>query len=96
MPVINTKGYKRLTIDELNMNGCINLLEAFVSDVSQSFIIACRKCIENPQDEKYRENYNNYKDLILSEYFGQLTGLDGRVIVDSLEERCIQGRYTLG
>ena len=52
MPVINTKGYKRLTIDELNMNGCINLLEAFVSDVSQSFIIACRKCIENPQDEK--------------------------------------------
>lgn len=74
-----------MTIDKLNDDGCLNILEALLENTAIEFAKAYCEYISNPNDEYSSEVYNMHRDFILSEYFGQLTGLDGNEIVRSLE-----------
>ena len=96
MPVIDTSGYKRLTIDKLNTKGCLNLLEAFLREASTSFQTAYLRYLENPSNKDIADHYKEYKKFFLSDYFSELTCLDGKEIVDSLEYGCKRRRVSVG
>ena len=96
MPVIDTSKYKRLTIDKLNTKGCLNLLEAFLREASKSFKTAYLRYLENPHNIDIAEHYMEYRNFFLSDYFSELTCLDGEEIVASLEYECNQRRDGFG
>ena len=84
--MISTKGYRRLTIDQLNTEGCINLLEAFVRSLSAEYTNSIYMYSRDKSKASY-ENLSKIRQLFLSKYFSDLTGLDGESIVRKLEEQ---------
>ena len=82
---VSVKGYKRLTIDDLNTEGCLNFLEAFLNELSIDFTTSYRNHLMYLGDNHYKEHYLVVRNFILSDYFHMLTGLIGEDIVYSLE-----------
>ena len=84
MPSVSTE---RLTIDRLNDDGCIALLERFLRVLSKDYTQAYINFLNFPHSPDVREHYCVLKDLITSQYFNDLTNLDGQVISEGLERR---------
>lgn len=83
---IDTRKYKRITIDQLNNQGCLNVLEAFLKELREEFVSTYKDYIKYPNDKKYAECYKHIRDYILSDDFAYLTGLKGSDIIDALEK----------
>lgn len=75
----------RLRIENLNDNGIINLLEGFVELIRDDFFRLYNQLRDNPRDKRSKENYDAICNLIVSDYFGQLTGLNGKEVLKELE-----------
>ena len=84
--MISTRGYKRLTIDDLNYDGCLNLLEAFVHSLSEEYSNALYMFRKYKTDD-HREALENVREVFLSKYFADLTGLRGDDILSRLEQQ---------
>lgn len=80
----------RLTIDRLCDEGCINVLKAFVRQLSSEYTTAYTMMLRTPNDKKTKELLERTKSLILSPYFEALTNLEGLPIVEQLEAHCIE------
>lgn len=85
MTKIQTKVYQRLTVDKLSTEGCINLLEAFVRNLSDDFKEAYWQYLDNKKSKDRVEHYNHLRKIFLSKYFSELTELDGQEILSRLE-----------
>ena len=90
MPIIvkAPEGYVRLTIDHICNEGCINLLEAFLEEISMEYCSAYTKYMGNPEDPDNIKHYKDIKEFVESEYFVNLTGLHPQSIIPTLEGRC--------
>lgn len=86
----NTATESRLTIDRLCDEGCINVLKAFVRQLSSEYTTAYTMMLRTPNDKKTKELLERTKSLILSPYFEALTNLEGLPIVEQLEAHCIE------
>lgn len=86
----NTATESRLTIDRLCDEGCINVLKAFVRQLSMEYTAAYTMMLRTPNDKKTKELLERTKSLILSPYFEALTNLEGLPIVEQLEAHCIE------
>ena len=90
MPEIDVTNYKRLTIDKLSDEGCMNVFEALLTDIREEFISKYTDYLFHRNDKKnceaYFLSYKRIKKYILSDDFAALTGLDGANIVTTLEE----------
>lgn len=79
------KTYKRLKRDDLNYEGCMNLIVAFVAYIREDYE-ACaayeRRC---PNDKRNLEHLEELRKTILSEQFGRITNLDGSSILREFE-----------
>lgn len=81
---IEVQGYHRLTMDDLNQTGCLNLLTAFVKDVGMEY----RSALVNYRNNKSKdasEHLKKIRSYIASDYFSQLTTLDGTALISSLD-----------
>lgn len=81
----------RLTVDKLSVEGCINLLEAFVADVAQEFVTTYKHLLSCPTCQGFIDHYNDLKDYMQSDYFSGITGLNGEEIISTLEYRVRRG-----
>lgn len=77
---------ERLTIDKLNDDGCINLLEAFLVYMSDTYRSALSTFLADKNDKKGYESYKSIRDFFLSDYFTQLTNLKGEDILSRLDK----------
>ena len=82
------KGYHRMTIDQISDDGCMNLLEAFVSETGREYCCAYIKYMERPYDKHYIERKDRIEEFIMSEYFGEITGLPQRAVLEELTRKC--------
>ena len=80
--------YRRLRKEDLDDNGMLNLLEAFVGFIRADYIRIYNQVRDTPKNKKAIQNYNYIRGLVLSDYFGQLTGLDGKEVLNELENQC--------
>lgn len=78
-------GYKRITKESLNDEGCLNLLEAYVGSLAEDYRTAIKVFISNKKDKKSYEALINIRNMFLSDYFSDLTGLDGKAIIEQLD-----------
>ena len=75
----------RLTIDQLNDAGCMNMLCAMVKLLAKDFRHLHKALMDNPDDVKAYRRYRNCRKIFLSDYFSELTNLNGMEIVSKLE-----------
>lgn len=87
MPKIkySTKPYKRLTIDDISDEGCMNLFEALLQEIGTEYRLCAIQYKEHPEVEGSKEHYEKCREYILSDFFHDLTGLDGDSIVKSFD-----------
>lgn len=78
--------YSRLTIDKLNDDGCINLLEAFLVYMTDNYRSALSTFLADKNDKNGYESYKSIRDFFLSDYFTQLTNLKGEDILYRLDK----------
>jgi len=76
---------KRLTIDELNDAGCMNMLCAMVKLLARDFRRLHKALMDNPNDTRAYRRYRDCRNVFLSSYFNDLTNLNGLEIVTQLE-----------
>lgn len=79
---------RRLTIDRLNDDGVVNLLEAILNSLYEDFVSAYNAYHDNPSDKKNYLSFLHIKEIICSKYIADLTGISGFEIVKQLEEKC--------
>lgn len=75
----------RLTIDKLNNNGCINILSELLRQMTTDFTESYKMYLSDKDDPEVQLNYENVKEEFLSDYFANLTRLNGANIVRKLE-----------
>lgn len=80
----------RLTIDKLSDEGCLNILKHFLKTLSREFTQTFASLLKNPHNEDIRSHYNYLRELFTSDYFNDLTNLDGRSIVKQLENNYLE------
>ncbi len=71
--------------DDLNLDGCIALVEAIIKDAAQEYICARREYKKNPFDKDAKKHYEQSRRFFLSEYFFNLTDLDGKAVLEKLD-----------
>lgn len=89
------KTEKRITMETLSDEGCINLLRYLVETVCLDYTRAFGMYLENKTLENIKHR-NELREYITSQYFCNLTNLDGERVVEMIEERVrrnIRDRY---
>lgn len=81
----NFPDVKRLTIDTINDDGCLNLLEMFLTQLSEDYRFALDDFVRNQRDKKSKKGLMWLRKFIRSDYFASLTGLDGSEIINTLD-----------
>lgn len=76
---------ERLTIEKLNDDGCLLLVQTIVKDAANDYRSALVNLRRHPGSKEAQNAYNLQKKFFLSKYFHDLTGLDGQAIMDGLD-----------
>ena len=76
---------ERLTIEKINDDGCLNLLEMFLSQLSEDYRFALDDYMRNQKNKKSKKGFVWLRNFIRSKYFASLTGLDGSEVVNMLD-----------
>lgn len=76
---------KRLTIDQLDDQGCMNVLCAFMERLSEDYRDSLAILRKNPRSKENLRHVRELREYFTSEEFGLLTNLDGKAIVEKLE-----------
>lgn len=93
---IDDSNYVRLTPDKICDQGVINLLEGFIRNVSNEFIISLDLYKSNRGIAGTKKTYESIRNYILSKDFTLLTGLDGEYVVEKLERMYREGYRVAG
>lgn len=80
------RNYKRITLAELNDDGCLNLLEAYVKSLAEDYRSALRLFLADKKDKKTYDSLMNIRNIFLSKYFSDMTGLNGEAILYQLDK----------
>lgn len=72
--------------DQLNTEGCLMLVEAIVRNAAQEYVCARRDYKKNPFDKDAKRHYEQARRFFLSEYFFNLTDLDGKAVLEKLDQ----------
>ena len=87
--ILERKGEKmdnqRFTADRLNIDGCINLIQTLLEDWCNDFRSSIKAYKKNPNDVEAKKRYLYIRSTLLSDYFANLTCMDGNAIVNSIE-----------
>lgn len=75
----------RLTADRLNTDGCINLISFLVEEVCRDYADAYAMHLKNPHSQGCRKRRDTLRSYIMSDYFCNLTSLDGANVVELIE-----------
>lgn len=75
----------RLTEERLNDYGCVNLLCFMLKRMAREFKHSYLGYLLDPSDIKAYFQYSQVRNEFLSEYFHDLTNLNGKKIVEKLE-----------
>ena len=89
MPKVDFKNVPRLTIDKLNNEGCLKLLETFLAYTAEEYTMALRTWLRDKSDKESYKHYLGTRNFFLSGYFANLTGLDGEAIVSRLDAQVL-------
>lgn len=84
-PNVDISNYKRLTVDKLCTEGCINILTAFLTNLTEDFRLAYYSWARDKNNVPAKEHYMKLRDLFCSGYFYGLTGINGKAVVEKLE-----------
>lgn len=84
--------YERIKAENLSDEGCLNLLEAIVGSAADEWRECRLQVVLNPNDKFAREHLKNTERFFLSDYFHELTNLDGRSVLKQLESDWIAER----
>lgn len=76
---------ERLTIDMVNDDGCLNLLEMFLTQLSEDYRFALDDFMRNQKSKKSKKGLMWLRQFIRSKYFASLTGLDGGEVISTLD-----------
>jgi len=76
---------RRMTINDITDEGCIAVLEAFLKSLSNEFQSAYIAHLRDPGNKDHADRYNYFREFFESEYFANLTNLNGHEIVRRLE-----------
>lgn len=76
---------ERLTIDTVNDDGCLNLLEMFLTQLSEDYRFALDDFMRNQKNKKSKKGLMWLRQFIRSNYFASLTGLDGSEVISTLD-----------
>lgn len=76
---------RRLTYDQLNDSGCMLMVCAVLSEMTAEFKQAYRRFLANEKDREARDAFFSIRQEFLSDYFHNLTHLDGQYIVRKLQ-----------
>ena len=74
----------RLKIEQVCDRGIFNVACALVKMQANEFLHAYRGHLEDPSDEIIADQYNSICNELSSDYFHELTGLNGNKIMESL------------
>lgn len=74
----------RLKIEQVCDKGIMNVACALVSMQAYEFLHAYRGYLKDPSDEIIADQYNSICKELSSDYFHELTGLNGNKIMESL------------
>ena len=85
--------FQRLTIDKLDDEGCLKILEAFVSYAARDYRAAFHSYLDNKRDKNNYYYYIQAREFFLSDYFHDLTGLFGEDILEMLDAGVLRGKY---
>ena len=80
---IDVTGYKRITHDELDPCGCLNLVAAVVHKAAKDWRAAMRYEART-HAQKRSALRSDCERFFESEYFHGLTGLDGKAVLEKL------------
>lgn len=89
--MIDTTNYKRITIEEINDDGIVNLLEAFVEKIAGEYLDALDDYCRHKTDKISQRTFNRVRDYILSDDFNLLTNLDGSGVISGLNRMYLDG-----
>ena len=89
MPKVDFKNVPRLTIDKLNNEGCLKLLETFLAYTAEDYTMALRTWLRDKSDKDNYTHYLSIRNFFLSDYFANLTSLDGEAIVSRLDAQVL-------
>lgn len=84
-PNVDVDSFERLTADKLCFEGCVNILQAFLTNLTSDFRLAYYGYIRDRTNKESYAYFKKIRDLFCSDYFFGLTGLDGTAIVEKLE-----------
>lgn len=91
----NINTHKRERLRDLNNEGCIHLIAAIVADTAREWR-ECREMIARNADSKRdKEHMKRIEAFIRSEYFNNMTNLNGEDVLRKLEADFIDNRVTL-
>ena len=76
--VIDVSGYKRLTIDDLDNDGFLNLINKIIKDEVDFYKESIKKKLWSSQ--------RSFERFFMSEYFRALTNIDGNYIIRKTRE----------
>lgn len=84
--------YERLKAEDLNDEGCLRLIEAIVGSAADEWR-NCRLALAlEPNDRRNREHMDYLEKFFRSEYFHDLTNLDGESVLKKLESDWVANR----
>ena len=88
----NINAHKRERLRDLNNEGCINVIAAVVAETAREWR-ECRQMIAlNADPERDKKHMKHIEAFIRSEYFYDLTNLNGEDILRKLEAEFIDNR----
>lgn len=86
---------QRLTADKLSMEGCLNLLCNFVESVCSDYANAYAMSLRYPGSQKCMCHRDRLRAYIKSDYFCNLTTLDGEQVISMIETNYKNGNKRL-
>lgn len=81
---------KRLTIDTINDEGCLNLLEVFLVQLLEDYRLALDAFVHDQKNKKLKKGLMWLRKFLRSKYFALLIGLDGSEVINTLD-----GKYKM-
>ena len=82
---VSMKGYKRITLEEMDDRGVQNLIEGIIAKAADDFLWGCK--MEQKHPGYHSELKRDAEEYFLSPAFAKLTGLDGVTILQGLKRK---------
>lgn len=80
--------YKRMSVKDISDEGCVNILDTFLTQLGREFRTKYFYLKDNPNDDITKESFEDLKNFMRSDYFNMITNLIGEEVIESLQKKC--------